>query len=153
MNFGYIKTKDAIKLKPTKLILLFTFLFVLVSSVVSASPVPYTFMTINEYQKAQDVQLIDVRSEQSRERSNLQVANEIWINPYKTKPLEDFIANNDKTKSYVIFCSCVKDNYAIRAAQILTKRGFSNVKVLKDGWDSIQKSNMSLIKIKGDEQK
>jgi rhodanese-related sulfurtransferase len=86
-------------------------------------------------------------------KSGLEVPGEIWINPYKTKALEDFVANNDKEKAYVVYCSCLDDGYAIRTAQILTKRGFTNVKVLKNGRDIIENHKLPMEKIKGDDQK
>lgn len=142
-----MKTKLSIALLVTLLLTLFT-------GTIYASPIPYEFITVDQYQQSQDkITLIDVRSVMSRDRSKLEVQDEIWINPYKEKALEDFISTQDKDKPYVIYCSCTNDNYSIRTAQILTKRGFTNVKVLKDGWDSIQKSNIKLVEIKGDVKK
>lgn len=134
-----------------KFILLAFSMFILCSSPLFANPVPYSFITIDDYTSSNNFALIDVRSEMSRKESNLEVEGEIWINPYREKPLEDFITSHDKDKPYAIFCSCIDDNYSIRAAQVLTKRGFINVKVLKGGWDSIKNSNLKLVKIKGDE--
>ena len=140
-------------MKRARIILLFTFFALLISSVSYANPVPYSSMDVSEYQAAKDIQIVDVRSPQSRERSGLEVKGEIWINPYTTKALEDFVANNDKTKAYAVYCSCTNDNYAIRTVQILTKRGFTNVKVLKNGTEMIAKEQLPLVKIKGDDQK
>lgn len=113
--------------------------------------IEYSFMTLKEYLKAPDaVQVIDVRSEQSRQQSGKEVAGEIWINPYKKKPLDDFIAQQDKSKAYMIFCSCPDDGYSIRAAQILFQNGFTNVKVLKDAAKHIEKGRLPMVDMKGE---
>lgn len=115
--------------------------------------IEYSFMTLKEYLKAPDaVQVIDVRSEQSREWSKKEVAGEIWINPYKKKPLDDFIAEQDKAKAYMIFCSCPDDGYSIRAAQILFQKGFTNVKVLKDAAKHIEKGRLPMVDMKGEKE-
>lgn len=115
--------------------------------------VEYSFISLKEYLKAPDtVQVIDVRSEQSRERSKKEVPGEIWINPYKKKPLDDFIAQQDKSKAYMIFCSCPDDGYSIRAAQILFQNGFTNVKVLKDAAKHIEKGRLPMIDMKGEKE-
>ena len=115
--------------------------------------IEYSFMTLKEYLKAPDaVQVIDVRSEQSRQRSKKEVPGEIWINPYKKKPLDDFIAQKDKSKTYMIFCSCPDDGYSIRAAQILFQNGFTNVKVLKDAAKHIEKGRLPMVDMKGEKE-
>lgn len=115
--------------------------------------VEYSFITLKEYLKAPDaVQVIDVRSEQSRERSKKEVPGEIWINPYKKKPLDDFIAEQDKSKAYMIFCSCPDDGYSIRAAQILFQNGFTNIKVLKDAAKHIEKGRLPMVDMKGEKE-
>ena len=115
--------------------------------------IEYSFMTLKEYLKAPDaVQVIDVRSEQSRQRSKKEVPGEIWINPYKKNPLDDFIAQQDKSKAYMIFCSCPDDGYSIRAAQILFQNGFTNVKVLKDAAKHIEKGRLPMVDIKGEKE-
>ena len=113
--------------------------------------IEYSFMTLKEYLKAPEaIQVIDVRSEQSRERSKKEVPGEIWINPYKKKPLDDFIAQQDKSKAYMIYCSCPDDGYSIRAAQILFQNGFTNVKVLKDAAKHIEKGWLPMVDMKGE---
>jgi rhodanese-related sulfurtransferase len=115
--------------------------------------IEYSFMTLKEYLKAPEaVQVIDVRSEQSRERSKKEVPGEIWINPYKKKPLDDFIAQQDKSKAYMIYCSCPDDGYSIRAAQILFQNGFTNVKVLKDAAKHIEKGRLPMVDMKGEKE-
>lgn len=115
--------------------------------------IEYSFMTLKEYLKAPDaVQVVDVRSEQSRQRNKKEVAGEIWINPYKKKPLDDFIAQQDKSKVYMIFCSCPDDGYSIRAAQILFQNGFTNVKVLKDAAKHIEKGRLPMVDMKGEKE-
>lgn len=115
--------------------------------------IEYSFITLKEYLKAHDaVQVIDVRSEQSRQQSGKEVAGEIWINPYKKKPLDDFIAQQDKSKAYMIFCSCPDDGYSIRAAQILFQNGFTNVKVLKDAAKHIEKGRLPMVDMKGEKE-
>ena len=115
--------------------------------------IEYSFMTLKEYLKAPDaVQVVDVRSEQSRQRSKKEVPGEIWINPYKKNPLDDFIAQQDKSKAYMIFCSCPDDGYSIRAAQILFQNGFTNVKVLKDAAKHIEKGRLPMVDMKGEKE-
>ena len=115
--------------------------------------IEYSFMTLKEYLKAPDaVQVIDVRSEQSRQRSKKEVPGEIWINPYKKNPLDDFISQQDKSKAYMIFCSCPDDGYSIRAAQILFQNGFTNVKVLKDAAKHIEKGRLPMVDMKGEKE-
>ena len=115
--------------------------------------IEYSFMTLKEYLKAPEaVQVIDVRSEQSRQRSKKEVPGEIWINPYKKKPLDDFISQQDKSKAYMIFCSCPDDGYSIRAAQILFQNGFTNVKVLKDAAKHIEKGRLPMVDMKGEKE-
>ena len=115
--------------------------------------VEYSFITLKEYLNAPDsVQVIDVRSEQSRQQSGKEVAGEIWINPYKKKPLDDFITQQDKSKPYIIFCSCPDDGYSIRAAQILFQNGFTNVKVLKDAAKHIEKGRLPMVDMKGEKE-
>lgn len=119
----------------------------------SETQIEYSFITLKEYLKAPDaVQVIDVRSEQSRQRSRKEVVGEIWINPYKRKPLDDFIAQQDKSKTYMIFCSCPDDGYSIRAAQILFQNGFTNVKVLKDAAKHIEKGRLPMVDMKGEKE-
>jgi hypothetical protein len=115
--------------------------------------IEYSFMTLKEYLKAPDaVQVIDVRSEQSRQRSKKEVPGEIWINPYKKNPLDDFIAQQDKSKAYMIFCSCPDDGYSIRATQILFQNGFMNIKVLKDAAKQIEKGRLPMVDMKGEKE-
>lgn len=117
----------------------------------SEAQIEYSFIALKEYLKAPDaVQVIDVRSEQSRQQSGKEVAGEIWINPYKKKPLDDFIAQQDKSKAYMIYCSCPDDGYSIRAAQILFQNGFTNVKVLKDAAKHIEKGRLPMVDMKGE---
>lgn len=119
----------------------------------SEAQIEYSFITLKGYLKAPDaVQVIDVRSEQSRQRSKKEVPGEIWINPYKKKPLDDFIAQQDKSKAYMIFCSCPDDGYSIRAAQILFQNGFTNVKVLKDAAKHIEKGRLPMVDMKGEKE-
>ncbi len=139
-------------MKPARILLLFSFLLLMISSVSYANPVPYSYITLEEYQSADNITLVDVRSVQSRARSGMEVKGEVWINPFTTKALEDFIATHDKDKAYAVFCSCPADEYSIRTAQILSKRGFTNVKVFKDGKYIIEKEELPLIKIKGDDK-
>ena len=135
-------------------LLLTVILGISITSVGQAQPeaqIEYSFITLKEYLKAPDaVQVIDVRSEQSRQRSGKEVAGEIWINPYKKKPLDDFIAQQDKSKAYMIYCSCPDDGYSIRAAQILFQNGFTNVKVLKDAAKHIEKGRLPMVDMKGE---
>ena len=119
----------------------------------SEAQIEYSFIALKEYLKAPDaVQVIDVRSEQSRQRSKKEVPGEIWINPYKKNPLDDFIAQQDKSKAYMIFCSCPDDGYSIRAAQILFQNGFTNVKVLKDAAKHIEKGRLPMVDMKGEKE-
>lgn len=137
-------------------LLLTVILGISITSVGQAQPevqIEYSFITLKEYLKAHDaVQVIDVRSEQSRQQSGKEVAGEIWINPYKKKPLDDFIAQQDKSKAYMIFCSCPDDGYSIRAAQILFQNGFTNVKVLKDAAKHIEKGRLPMVDMKGEKE-
>lgn len=113
----------------------------------SAAQIPVTFITIDEYQSVQGQStFIDVRSQNSRAKSKQTVPGAIWIDPQSGQALQDFIATADKDKAYIIFCSCVDDNYSIRAAQLLTKNGFKDVKVLKNGWDAISTSGFINLK-------
>ena len=114
--------------------------------------IEYHFMTLKEYLKdPAAVQVIDVRSENSRSKSKKEVAGEIWINPYKKKPLDDFIAQQDKEKLYMIYCSCPDDGHSIRAAQILFQNGFVHVKVLKDAAKHIEKNRLPMVDMKGED--
>lgn len=122
-------------LLPLLFALLSTFLFI---TTAAAEPINVNFVTIEDYIVVKDqTTLIDVRSANSREGSNLGVKKAIWIDPKSGSALQDFIATADKSLSYTIFCSCVDDNYSIRAAQLLVKNGFKNVVVLKGGWDAL----------------
>lgn len=126
-----------------------TFLvLLLISSIALASPVSYSYISAEEYKtNQQNITLIDVRSPGSRAENKGEVKGEIWINPYKTKPLDDFVASHDKDKAYAVYCSCYDDNYAIRTAQILTKKGFTNVKVIKGGWVALHDAKVDFIPI------
>lgn len=125
-----------------------------IACIASAEQIPYSFMTIDEYlENPQAVQVIDVRSTQSRARSGKEVPGEIWIDPYKRKPLTEFINTQDKDKAYMIYCSCPDDGYSIRAAQILIDNGFANVKVLKDAANLILENRLPMEKIKGADHK
>lgn len=130
-----------------KRIIASTFLFLfIISSVALASPVPYNFMSATDYKAdQQNITLIDVRSPGSRSENKSEAEGEIWINPYKTKPLDNFVDSHDKNKAYAVYCSCYDDNYAIRAAQILTKKGFTNVKVIKGGWVALHDANVKFV--------
>ena len=116
-----------------------------IACIASAEQIPYSFMTA--------VQVVDVRSTQSRARSGKEVPGEIWIDPYKRKPLTEFINTQDKDKAYMIYCSCPDDGYSIRAAQILIDNGFAHVKVLKDAANLILENRLPMEKIKGADQK
>ena len=73
-------------------IVLFAAVMLMLSNIASAAQIPYHFITIDEYLKSADsVQMVDVRSVQSRHRSGMEVAKEIWIDPYKKAPLDKFI--------------------------------------------------------------
>lgn len=130
-----------------KLPMLFLCLLVILISIPAyATPIKVNFISIENYKSsAENTTLLDVRSSKSRINSNQIVSGAIWIDPNSGQALQDFIATSDKAKSYTIFCSCVDDNYSIRAAQLLTKNRFQNVKVLKGGWDSIKNSGMKLV--------
>ena len=123
--------------------LIFSFLFVLLIGItamssVFANPIEAQFTSIEEYKTIKDQSvLIDVRSIYSREGSKRGVVNAIWIDPHSDTALETFMKYQDKGYNYVIFCSCVDDNYSIRAAQILMKNGFQHVTVLKGGWNAL----------------
>lgn len=146
LNSIYRK-KGVFYLRKSVIILISLFILA-ISSVAMANPVPYSFMSAADYKANQEsVTLIDVRSPSSRSYSNVEIKGEIWINPYKTKPLEDFISTHDKNKSYAVYCSCTDDNYAIRAAQILTKRGFTNMAVIKGGLVALHNADVKLIPI------
>lgn len=127
-----------------KLILTCLLLLLFIPSVF-AQPISVNFIDIDTYKTTADqTTLIDVRSKNSRTNSKMGVPGAIWIDPASGQALQDFIAKSDKTKSYTIFCSCVDDNYSIRAAQLLIKNGFQDVKVLKGGWDLIKNSGIEI---------
>jgi len=142
-------------MKKSKLFTLSIFLFLLlVTSITYANPIEVKLVTIEEYKaNADHTTLLDVRSVNSRTKSNQAIPGEIWINPYSGNILQNFITSADKNVSYTIFCSCVDDNYSIRAAQILLKNEFKNVTVLKGGWDKLTKSGIKMISIDGGTQK
>lgn len=122
-------------------ILIALIISILIVPIVFAQQIPVKFVTMQDYKDTQDKPtLIDVRSQNSRANSNLIVPGAIWIDPNSGQALQDFINTADKDKPYIIFCSCPDDNYSVRAAQLLTKNGFKDVMVLKDGWDSIVSS-------------
>jgi rhodanese-related sulfurtransferase len=112
------------------------------------------FITVDEYSAHPEITLIDVRSIKSRQRSNLGVHGAVWIDPHSEIALKEFVSSADKNKTYSIFCSCPDDGFSINAWQILTQSGFSNVSVLKDGWDAINKKGIKTIQLKigGDNQ-
>lgn len=115
---------------------------------VFANPIEVQFTTIEEYKIIKDqAVLIDVRSIYSREGSKRGVPGAIWIDPHNGADLETFMKYQDKGYNYVIFCSCVDDNYSIRAAQILMKNGFQHVTVLKGGWDAINENGIETTSI------
>lgn len=127
----------------------FTFLAIFMfNSVALANPIPFSYISATDYAaNQQNITLIDVRSAGSREENKGEVKGEVWIDPYKAKPLNDFVANYDKNKAYAVFCSCYDDNYAIRTAQILTKKGFTNVRVVKGGWVALHDAHVKFIPI------
>lgn len=116
-----------------------------------AQPVEASFLSIADYMVARgNVTLLDVRSKNSRANSQQGIAGEVWIDPHSGDALNQFVNSADKSKPYVIFCSCVDDNYSVRAAQILTKNGFELVFVLKGGWDSLKTTNgVEMIPLQG----
>lgn len=115
-------------------------------STVFAEPTEVRFLTIDQYNVAKEqVIALDVRSDNSRQRSKLILPGAKWIDPYSGQALKDFLGTADKSKSYVIFCSCTDDNYSIRTAQILAKNGFDLVFVLQGGWDAIINSGMETV--------
>lgn len=135
-------------------VVLLAAMMAMIASIASAAQISYHFIAIDEYLKTADsVQMVDVRSVQSRSRSGMEVSGEIWIDPYKKDPLDKFIAEQDKNKAYVVYCSCKDDGYSIRTAQILSKNGFKNVSVLKDGSAVIKDNLLPMVKIKGDARK
>lgn len=139
--------------KLISILCLAAFMIIPLTSLAYTKPIDVHFITIDEYKTNQSgITLLDVRSTNSRERSKLTVPREIWINPKSGQALDSFVVTADKEKSYTVFCSCVDDNYSIRAAQLLTKNGFKHVSVLKGGWDEIIKSGIELSPIKGDQK-
>lgn len=107
------------------------------------------FVTIQGFvqtrdQLRDDVTVIDVRSVSSRQRSQQELPEELWINPHDGLATEQFLATADKKKTYIVFCSCPDDGYSIRTAERLTQHGFQSVFVLKGGWNEISKSNVEL---------
>lgn len=128
-----------------KLILTCLLLLLFIPSVF-AQPISVNLIDIDTYQTTADqTTLIDVRSKNSRTNSKMGVYGAMWIDPASGQAFQDFVSTADKNKSYTIFCSCIDDNYSIRAAQMLTKNGFQNVKVLKGGWDAIKNSGIELV--------
>ncbi|WP_346354722.1 rhodanese-like domain-containing protein [Azotosporobacter soli] len=111
-----------------------------------AQPVEASFLSIADYLVARsNVTLLDVRSKNSRANSQQGIEGEVWIDPHSGDALNQFVGSADKSKPYVIFCSCVDDNYSVRAAQILTKNGFELVFVLRGGWDSLKSVGIEMI--------
>ncbi|MCE5284345.1 MAG: rhodanese-like domain-containing protein [Pelosinus sp.] len=132
------------------LFLTLTILLLLPTFGVAAAPV--NFITVEQYKTLQnEVKLLDVRSINSRNKSNLILQKAIWIDPHNESVLLDFIAKSDKNAVYVVFCSCKDDGYSIRLAQQLNDNGFTNVSVLKNGWNSIKDSGIKLAPLNPDE--
>ncbi len=115
------------------------FICFLYAPVLNANQLPYKFISAQDYAKnSTKIVLIDVRSPESRKLSNGQEKNALWINPYKAAPLKKFFNNYGKEKVYAIFCSCLNDQYAIRAAQLFYKHGYTKVFVIKNGYDALK---------------
>lgn len=128
-------------------IIIFLLCLTLLGSIfqVFAAPAPVKFITANDYQKEQNkVILLDVRSQNSRTKSNRFLAGSDWLDPGSQEAFADFIFKADKTAAYVIFCSCKHDQNSIRLARQLSENGFTNVAVLKGGVEALQSSGIRL---------
>ena len=89
------------------------------------------------------VVIIDVRNSESYANSDAKIKGAVYVNVRKLKyrlgfpPLKDV----PKDRQIITYCSCPSDEASIKAAQVLLSSGFTNVRVLKGGWQQWQKAS------------
>ena len=80
--------------------------------------------------------ILDVRNSESYASSDAKIRGAIHVSVRKLKyrlgfpPLKDV----PEDRQVVTYCSCPSDEASIKAAQVLMDSGFTNVRVLKGGW-------------------
>jgi rhodanese-related sulfurtransferase len=89
------------------------------------------------------VVIIDVRNSESYASNDAKIKGAMHVNVRKLKyrlgfpPLKDV----PKDRQVVTYCSCPSDEASIKAAHVLSGSGFTNVRVLKGGWQQWQKAS------------
>ena len=89
------------------------------------------------------VVILDVRNSESYANSDAKIKGAMYVNVRKLKyrlgfpPLKDV----PKDRQVITYCSCPSDEASIKAAQVLSSSGFTNVRVLKGGWQQWQKAS------------
>ncbi len=77
--------------------------------------------------------IIDVRYEKDWGNSNMKIKGAIREDYMR---VETWAENYPKGKFIVLYCACPDERTSARAARELLDRGFTNVRVLKGGWDA-----------------
>lgn len=87
---------------------------------------------------------VDVRSIYAREFYGGMKPGSTWVDSHSIMSINDFLKHNsyDKNQAFVIYCSCPDDEYAIAMAELMDREGYTNVYVLKDGWQVLTEQNL-----------
>lgn len=87
---------------------------------------------------------IDVRSINARQRLQKIKPKALWVDPHSLMEINDFLKSHikQKDKEFIIYCSCPDDEYAIAMAEIMDREGYTNVYILKDGFNTLDNYNL-----------
>lgn len=98
--------------------------------------------------KLQDpsISFVDVRSIYAREFYKGMKSGSIWVDSHSITSINDFLKSNmhEKNKTFVIYCSCPDDEYAIAMAELMEREGYTQVYVLQNGWQVLTEKNLIL---------
>ena len=80
-----------------------------------------------------DLTIIDVRYEKDWEKSNMKITGAVREDYMRVETWAD---KYSKSRFIVLYCACPDERTSARVARELLDRGFTNVRVLKGGWDA-----------------
>ena len=93
--------------------------------------------------KKQPLTIIDVRSNYGSGNDERKITGAIHVKLRRLRSRLAFspLKEAPRDRDVVIYCACLNDEAAIRAAELLLDAGFKRVRVLKGGWMVWQKVN------------
>jgi rhodanese-related sulfurtransferase len=105
-----------------------------------------TMVSINEFRNMlnnPDLSIIDVRYEKDWEKSDMKIKGPVREDYMRVETWAD---KYPKGKFIVLYCACPDERTSARVARELLDRGFTNVRVLKGGWNAWVKAGYPMVK-------